>query len=109
MTTTIALRAPESPADATNGRNWHPDTPESSQAIVRLRASLLTDETATLAIVVHGLRALRPQLERAATIDALGTPASYRLAMELLDTLTGDLAAMLDRRDFADVDERRAA
>ena len=77
--------------------------------IGEIRASLLADETATLAIVVAGLRSLRRELQRCAAIDALGTPASYRLATEMLDTLTGDLAAMLDGRDFADVDREVAA
>lgn len=73
------------------------------------RATLLADETATLAIVVTGLRALRPQLERAAGVDALGTPASYRAMLAAMDDLIGDAAGMLDTRAWADVDRRAVA
>ena len=80
-----------------------------SDAPAAFCASLFADETAALACIVTGLRALRPDLAHAAAIDALGTPASYRLATEMMDALIGDLSGMLDTRDFADMDARGRA
>lgn len=69
----------------------------------------LADEVATLTIIVNALRALRPELDRAASIDALGTPASYRAMLEMFDALIGDAEGMLDTREWHDVDRRTAA
>ena len=113
MSTDGTLWSAQRPAAAQTGPRAHDSTrtpcTDRTDDLTACRASLLADETATLTLVVTGLRALRPELARAAGIDALGTPASYRLLLALLDDLLGDAAGLLDTRQWADVDERRVA
>lgn len=72
-------------------------------------SAALADEAAALTIIVHALRALRPELDRAASIDALNTPASYRAMLAMFDALIGDAEGMLDTREWHDVDRGTAA
>jgi len=47
---------------------------------------------------------MRRPLVSAKRIDAIQTPRSYEIALEMLDTLIGDLDAMADTREWHDVD-----
>lgn len=61
-------------------------------------------ETELIRMSLGRARAMRRPLVSAKRIDAIQTPRSYEIALEMLDTLIGDLDAMADTREWHDVD-----